>query len=185
MLRLIALILALCASSEGAPAHPPTPAVPNDLAGLSILDLMSTRIDPAADRLWRAVAFISTKDGTVQRQPRTRSEWQQQRYYALTLINSSAVLMLPHRVVGHAGQSLADPGAGDYTPAQSLAAIRQDPRTFVAFARVLNEAARSAVRAIERRNANELLAAGGDIDDACERCHRRFWYPTAVSPTPN
>ena len=27
------------------------------------------------------------------------------------------------------------------------------------------------------RNPNGLLAAGGDLDEACEACHLEYWYP--------
>jgi cytochrome c556 len=52
----------------------------------------------------------------------------------------------------------------------------------VAFAHALQDAAGSALAAIDKRDANALLEAGGDLDEACESCHKRFWYPG--SPTP-
>ena len=38
-------------------------------------------------------------------------------------------------------------------------------------------AASASLAAIDKRDANALLEAGGDLDEACENCHKRFWYP--------
>jgi len=152
----------------------------------SIIDLMSGEVDPAADGLWLSVATISTREGVVQRKPHTEAEWQEERGHAISLIEASNLLMMPGRVVAYPGQALeSPPGEGDYTPEQSLAAIRKDPAVFTAFASVLQQSSLSALRAIEARDADKLLEAGGDIDAACEQCHRRFWYPTAAGAPPS
>ena len=40
-------------------------------------------------------------------------------------------------------------------------------------------AAASALKATEARDVDALLEAGGQIDEACEACHKKFWYPGA------
>jgi cytochrome c556 len=42
---------------------------------------------------------------------------------------------------------------------------------------VLQESSRQLLAAIEKRDVDAFLEAGGDLDEACESCHRRFWYP--------
>jgi hypothetical protein len=188
LLPVVAVSLALNGCSEREPPQQTNPGAPPFLASASIIDLMSGQIDPAADALWQSVATISTKDGILQRRPRTVSEWQEQRRHSIALIEYSNLLMIPGRVVGYPGQALENPpGAGDYTPAESLAAIRKEPQMFIAFTRVLQQSALSALHAVEARDADKLLEAGGDIDAACEQCHRRFWYPApaAIAPSSN
>ena len=39
-----------------------------------------------------------------------------------------------------------------------------------------------ALKAIDARDAEGLLAAGAGIQIACENCHARYWYPNAPPP---
>ena len=34
-----------------------------------------------------------------------------------------------------------------------------------------------AIKAIDDKNADALSNAGGDMDKACETCHKTYWYP--------
>ena len=42
--------------------------------------------------------------------------------------------------------------------------------------------ARQVRQAIDARSAQRLLVAGERIDQACEACHVRYWYPDAEKP---
>ena len=182
----VGVFVALGACTQRGVAPPAVPSAPPFVTSASIIDLMSEQVDPAADALWLSVATISTREGVTQRKPATDAEWQEERRHAIALIEGSNLLMMPGRVLAHPGQALeSPPGEGDLTPEQSLAAIRKEPAVFTAFARVLQRSSVSALRAIEARDADKLLEAGGDIDAACEQCHRRFWYPTAAGAPPS
>jgi redox-regulated HSP33 family molecular chaperone len=39
-----------------------------------------------------------------------------------------------------------------------------------------------ALKAIESKNVQGLLDAGEGIDEACENCHKQYWYPNEKSP---
>ncbi len=178
-------LVGLGACTQRETAQQANPSAPPFVTSASIIDLMAGQVDPAADAMWLSVATISTREGVVQRKPRTEAEWQVERAHAIALIEASNLLMMPGRVVAHPGQYLeVPPGEGDYTPEQSLAAIRREPDVFAAFARVLQQSSLSALHAIEAHDAEKLLEAGGDIDAACEQCHRRFWYPTTAGVPP-
>ena len=45
------------------------------------------------------------------------------------------------------------------------------------FAEALHEATMASFKAIEAKNAEELLNTGDKIDTACENCHKQYWYP--------
>ena len=144
---------------------------------------MLGQIDPAADELWESVATISGPNGVEERQPRTDKEWANVRYKALMVIEGANMLMVEGRQVAHPGQQLEEPGGTtDYTPAQAQAEIEKDRASYIAFAHALQDAAGMALEAIEKRDVEALLNAGGHLDEACEGCHKRFWYPN--SPTP-
>ncbi len=181
-----ALLIAVAACSPKTPPEAPPKSEPvvSDLRPVaSVLDLMLGLIDPNADILWESVATISGPKGVEERQPRTDKEWAAVRNNALLVIEGANMLMVEGRKVAHPGQQLEEPGGEtDYTPAQAQAEIDKDRPAFVAFAHALQDAAGFALAAIEKRDANALLESGGDLDEACENCHKRFWYPK--SPTP-
>ena len=178
----LAFGLASCAKQEA--PKPAPPPIPFQLTA-SIIDLMSGQIDPAADFLWDSVATITGPKGTEEKQPRTDAEWAAVRRQALGLIEGVNLLMMEGRVVAHPGQTLENPpGAGDLTPEQSLAAISADRMTFIAYARTLQDAGALALKAIDARNVDAFLEAGGVIDEACEQCHKKFWYPGGGTPEP-
>jgi hypothetical protein len=180
-----ALLLGGAACSKAPPPAPvkAQPAASDLRPVASVLDLMLGVIDPSADAMWESVATISGPKGVEERAPRTDKEWAEVRFKALLVIEGANMLMVEGRKVAHPGQQLEEPGSKtDFTPAQAQTAIDADRASFVAFAHALQDAAGAALMAIEKRDANALLEAGGDLDEACENCHKRYWYPN--SPTP-
>ena len=59
------------------------------------------------------------------------------------------------------------------------AKIKANRPQFIKHARALQDAARETVVAIDKRSPDALLEAGGKVDEACEACHKAFWYPGA------
>jgi hypothetical protein len=142
-------------------------------------------VDPSADVLWDSVAYIATKKGVEDRQPRTDEEWKTVRYSAITLIEAANLLSMPGRKVAIAhNPTVADapPGLGELTPAEIQRRIDSTHDAFTQFARNLQDAASQALTAIDARNAQGLLDAGGVIDQACEACHVTYWYPNQNRP---
>jgi cytochrome c556 len=128
------------------------------------------------------VATISGLKGIEEKQPHTDAEWREVRYKALAVMEGANLLVSEGRVVAHPGQNLEAPGPGDFTPDQAQAAITADRLTFVAFARAMQDAGGLALAAAEKKDAAALLESGGTLDEACEQCHRKFWYPNAPLP---
>jgi hypothetical protein len=181
---LIALLSA-CAPERAQPPPLATAApLPGGLApAASILDLMLDPIDSSADFLWEAVATISTASGTEERQPRTDAEWAVLKQKALALMEAANLLVIEGRVVARPGQQLVEPdGTQDLTPAQAQAEIDKDRAAFVGFARALQVSAGEIVSAIDKRDIEAYLHAGGSLDEVCEGCHRRYWYPDSPPP---
>jgi cytochrome c556 len=105
------------------------------------------------------------------------------RHKALAVIEGANLLLMDGRLVAHPGQKLSEPGGqGDFTPEQSQAALSADRATYVAYAEALRGAAELMLAAIEKRDIEAMLETGGALDEACEACHRKFWYPNSPLP---
>jgi len=141
---------------------------------------MDSTVDPAADGLWDSVAIIYTKKGIEDHRPHTDEEWKAVRRHAVTLIESMNLVVMEGRHVALPGTPV---GEGELTPDQADQKIAANRAALVQFARALGDSAQKALQAIDKKDANALLEAGGDIDEACEVCHVTFWYPNQKIPT--
>jgi hypothetical protein len=154
-------------------------------------------IDPSADVLWDSVAYIASTKGIEDRQPRTDEEWKTVRNSAITLIEAANLLSMPGRMVAHVhkprdanaapaltAEAVAGsvPSSGELTPAEIQQRIDATHVAFVQFARNLQDAGLKALAAIDAKNAQGLMDAGGQIDEACEACHVTYWYPNQHRP---
>jgi cytochrome c556 len=149
----------------------------------SIIDLMKHEVDPSADTLWEAVASVATTTGMVDRKPATDAEWEALRSHAVRIAEASNLLMLPGRRIAHDGQKLEDEGvAGNFTQAEAQQALDTRHAEFAGLARALQDQAVAMIDAIDRRDVDAYLEGGGYLDDACEACHTRFWYPGGGAP---
>jgi hypothetical protein len=174
-----ALASLLCTSSpvaSSAATREPTPDA-------TIQELMATRIDPAADALWASVSTVITAAGVQEKQPRSGAEWQTVRRHAVTLIECANLLATPARRVAVPGGTTEDSAIpGIERPESIQRAIDADRASFVSAAMRLRDAGIVALRAIDQRNPQHLIEAGGDLDAACEACHLKYWYPHSPRP---
>ncbi|MBK7114519.1 MAG: hypothetical protein IPH71_00395 [Proteobacteria bacterium] len=172
-----------CSPKPAAESTAPAVAAAQPKPVASVLDLMLGQIDPAADFLWESVATISTDKGIEERQPRTDAEWAEVRHKALAVIEGANLLMLEGRRVAHPGQQLSEAGGeGDFTPEQSQAAVDADRATYLAYSEAMRGVAELLLAAIEKRDIEAMLENGGVLDETCEQCHRKFWYPNSPLP---
>lgn len=165
------------------PAAPPQVSGPAFRATATIQDLMVSIVDPAADVLWESVGTELSKDGLIEKQPRTDEEWLALRKQAITLVESANLLRIPGRAVVAAGGKLEDAHVpGILSPNEAQKAISQNQAGFAAEADRFHDTAAFALKAIDAKNVAGLLEAGSRIQQACESCHVKFWYPNAQKP---
>lgn len=169
---LAVLSLAACSASQAPETALQQPA--------SIQDIMDAHVDPAADAIWASVATVGTKDGTEERQPRSDEEWLALRRHAIVLVEAGNLLVMPGRKVSHGYVASEGPGVLDSTQVQTR--IEVDHAGFVRYAAGLQNAGLEVLAAIDARNAERLLQAGGKLDNACESCHQAYWYPLQKLP---
>lgn len=190
----LACLAALSACGQGgssaAPASNQAVAAANSTLASSTLkpdagiqDIMAYMIDPAADFLWESVSTIVTMQGTEEKQPRSDAEWEAVRRQAIILAESANLIQMEGRHVVKEGRHLEDHGTpGNLTAEESEKAIAADRATFVSFAQALHGVGTSMLNAADARNPQGLLDAGDTMDQVCEGCHLKFWYPGQKIP---
>jgi len=144
---------------------------------------MDAEIDPSADFIWASVGTVITKDGIDERQPRSAAEWKEVRRRAITLIEATNLLLLPHRRVAIPAFPSIAPGVLGSDEIQLK--LNGNRAAFNALALTLRQAGLRVLQAIDRRDVPALSRAGEALDSACEACHIANWYPHQVIPSPS
>ena len=187
---LLGVLLAGCAPKEssvtaqsGQAATPP-PAPASSLKPIAgVQDVMASMIDPAADFLWESVSTTVTRGKTVEKQPRTEEEWAEVRRQAIILTEGANLIMMDGRHVVKEGANLEDHGTpGNLTAAESEKAIVENREAFIAFSTALRDVGVQMLAAADSRNPQGLVDAGDTLDQVCEGCHLKFWYPGQQIP---
>ena len=179
-----ALLLGVAACSQEA-ATPTTAAAPAPEFKLTatIQEIMDTMVDPPADYLWASTGFVATVKGIEDKTPKTAEDWLKARHQALILAEATNLLLMEGRRVAPAGQPLDEEEKGGIEdPAEIQKAIDANRAAFNSFAGKLHDSAMAMLKAIDAKDVAALDAQGEPLDEACEQCHRTFWYPNAVEP---
>jgi hypothetical protein len=171
----VGAILPALACQASAPGPPPAAASEYHLT-TTVKDIMDSMVDPNADVLWDAVAIISTREGVQYKQPRTNDEWQQVRRSAVMLLEAMNLVVLPGRQVAKPGERATEPSV-ELSPEEIQKLIDSDRASWAMLAHGLHDEATKALAAIDSRDAMGLMTQGEKIDQACENCHLKYWYP--------
>jgi hypothetical protein len=147
----------------------------------TIKEIMMSTIDPSADVVWNAVHTVVAKDGTVDIKPVNDEQWKEVRYAALRIAEGTNLLRMPGRHVAHPGEKSETPGV-ELEPAEMEKLINDDLAGFRRRADDLRKAALDALAAIDAKDTEKLFIVGEHIDQACENCHLKYWYPNQVLP---
>ena len=155
-------------------------ALPQFEVAASLQELMRDEVDASADVIWDAVGTTTTRDGIVEKQPRSDEDWQALRRHAVVLLEATNLLVIPGRRV--AAKEFPSDGPGVFSSQEIQAELGRRPEEFAAFALGLRTTGRRVLAAIDSRDVDALLKEGALMDNACEACHRSFWYPREVVP---
>jgi hypothetical protein len=185
LVLMTAALLTACGAKTG-PAKPEVKAASSQATPVaSIQELMQALVDPSADALWDSVSSTVTNKGVEDKRPQTPEEWFELKSLAIRLAEAANLLVLEGRPVAHQGHALEDAhvkGILNASDIQKL--IDADPGAFAARAKALQAAAVETLKAIEQRDVDKFIETGGKIDEACEGCHRQYWYPNEKRPAP-
>jgi hypothetical protein len=174
------VVIALSAGCE-APSATPAPAAPPFRATSTIRELMQSMIAPSAQGLWDSVGRVSDAKGTRDLEPRSDEEWAAVRRHAVSLMESTNLLLIPGRHVARDGQQTlkaddAVPGS-ELPPAEIEKRINQNWAAWTAMTHTLHESAASMLDAVDKKDVARLESSGSDLDGVCEACHVTYWYP--------
>jgi hypothetical protein len=177
-----ATVLSAC-DKTAAPEAPTAPAASPFKPTAGIQDIMAGMIEPSAEFLWESVSSTVTKEGVEEKQPRTDEEWNEVRRHAIILTESANLLLIEGRHVAREGKQLDDHGTpGNLTLEQVEQAITTDRATFVAFGQALHDAGAAMLKAADNKDVQAIMSAGETLDEVCESCHLKFWYPGQQIP---
>jgi hypothetical protein len=159
---LMLLGLAACSPPASTPAPVTAASAPQFDTGMETAELMRRVIDPTAVSLWSRSGETENADGTISHLPPDDAQWMLAENEAATLIEAGNMLQLPSRI-------------------RSLGPLDDE---WPKFARGLSDAARAVLEATKARDPDRILATGGDLYDACSRCHEKYYLPF-FTPAPD
>ena len=177
------LVTSACQSQQAAapaataPALPPPEYTPT----ATIKDLMQSVVDPNADVVWLSVTTVQSAKGTVDSAPKTDEEWTKVRHGAIALMEAANLLIVPGRHVARPGEKSETPGV-ELEPPEMEVLINKDVPAWRMRAKALHDAGLAALQAIDNKDAPKVFEVGEQIEQACENCHKQYWYPNEKIP---
>ena len=147
----------------------------------TVKDLMLSIVDPSADVVWLSVTTVVDEKGLLESVPTSDEEWTKVRHGAVTLMEAANLLMMPGRRVARPGEKSETPGV-ELEPEEMDALIAKDRGAWNERATRLHDVAADVIQAIDAKDANRVFELGEQIEEACENCHRQYWYPNEVIP---
>jgi hypothetical protein len=188
MRTLIALALLLGAVVMTSACQSPTlpvPPQPEYAPTATIKDLMLSIVDPSADVVWLSVTSVQSAEGLKETVPTNDDEWTRVRQGAIALTEAANLLMMPGRHVAGPGEKSETPGV-ELEPSEMEALIDQDRSAWNRRAMGLHDAGLAVLHAVDARDARKVFEIGEQIEQACENCHKQYWYPNEqIPPVPS
>jgi hypothetical protein len=165
--------------SSPPPAPPPAARLWGDLKPVvSVRELMRYMLDPVSDNIFNAVSTVITRSGVADSEPKTDEDWEKVQIGAVSLAEGVNLLKIarPFTPPGDLNNSTG-PNAVELAPDQITAKVERDPVEWNARIEALRNVALEVLDIAKRKDAKELWNAGQDLDEACEACHKSYWYP--------
>jgi hypothetical protein len=178
-LFVLTVLASTCSRSKSAPASPRAQELWGDLKPVvSVKELMRDMIDPIADNIFDSVKVVSTKKGTVETVPKTDADWEKIRIGAVTIAEGAYLLKIPRPFAppGDLNNSTS-PDAVELSPEQMRTKVERDLVEWNARIEALRNVGLEVLDIVKRKDVQELWDAGDNLDQACENCHRSYWYP--------
>lgn len=177
------VVIAVIALSLGCQATPAPAAESPFRATSTIRELMQSMVAPSAQGMWDSVGRVSDAKGTRDLEPKTDEDWAAVRRHAVSLMESTNLLLMSGRHVARPGAETlkaedADPGS-ELPPSEIEKRVTQNWTAWTTMAHNLHDSAATMLDAIDKKDAPRLERTGSDLDGVCEACHLTFWYPPA------
>ena len=114
----------------------------------------------------------------MDREPKTDEDWEKIQIGAISLAEAAYLLKVPRAFAppGDLNDSIG-PNAVELSPAQITAKVERDPVEWNARIETLRNASLAVLDIVKKKDVSALWEAGEILDQACEQCHRSYWYP--------
>jgi hypothetical protein len=189
-LGLFVCLVSSCSTSKSSTPSAPAASVPNAMANttpligdmkpvVSVKELMEYMIDPASDYVFDSVKTIVQPNGkVVEIVPKTDDDWKKLQVGAVTMLEGIYLLKVqrPFAPAGDVNNSVG-PDANELSPTEIAAKVQKDPVEWNARIEALRNVGLQVLEIVKRKNTQELCDASENLDEACEACHRSYWYP--------
>jgi hypothetical protein len=170
-------------SGCSSPKTPPPPSHSSELWGnlkpvVSVKELMRDMIDPIADNVFDAVSIVVNEHGRVEKMPTTPEDWDRIRVGGVALAEGASLLKIrrPFTPPGDLNNSTG-PDAVELSPDAITAKVDKDPVEWNARIEALRNVGLEVMDIVRRKDVLELWDASENLEEACEACHRSYWYP--------
>jgi hypothetical protein len=172
-------VVTFTCSSKPTAAPPRAPELWGDLKPVvSVKELMRDMLDPIADNIFGSVKVVMTKKGAVETVPKTDEDWEKIRIGAVTLAEGVYLLKIPRPFAPPGDLNISTgPDAVELAPEQIRVKVEKDPVEWNARIEALRNVGLEVLDIVKRRDVQELWDAGQNLEEACENCHRSYWYP--------
>jgi hypothetical protein len=175
LLSAASVLLLANAAPRPAPAH------------AYVLDEMAGQIAPQAQVIWDITNGAQDDDGNPVAAKVKPQDWirMQQAGEAMT----AALIRIKRADAIHVrrpDQKVLDEktSSSGLSAAKIQTYIDANPQGLRAMAVNFTEVSRSITRAAAARDIQKINAIANDLDQACEACHKAFWYPEAQKQAP-
>jgi hypothetical protein len=184
----LSVVLTTVTIAQQPPAKAPAAGKPAASSGpykpvATVKDIMDSIVDPSSKLVFDAVSAVETPTGIVQKAPKTDEEWDQVRFASIRLVEAANLLMMSPRHIANGSEKpvASKPGAKEeqieLPPAEIEKLVNKDRAAWNGFAKKFQAAAQVALKAATEKNADGISDADEGIDNACENCHLKYWYP--------
>lgn len=144
-----------------------------------VLSVMKDIVAPQAQHLWDVGNKAFDDDGNPDVSKVTDAEWKKLGGAAAAM-KAAALSMAdaPKVLVAAPGTKLQDENApGNATAKQIQAFIDANPKDYADHARALADVSDGFLKASQTKDAKTLADASAKLDEVCEACHVKYWYP--------
>ena len=167
-------LIALVGCKQAAEAPKPT-----------LNEVMAGTIDPIADVIWEASSKSYGSDGNAQAGILNSSDWDKIAKAGRDLHDGAMIIAAnPDIVAVMPGTKILDEGTVPeaITAAQVEQYVDRDRPGLGQHARELSKIGLDIEAAAKAHDASRTVKLSEDLDEVCESCHKRFWYPDQPAP---
>ena len=131
-----------------------------------------------ADNIFDAVKTEVTPKGTVETVPKTEEDWEKVRIGGVSMVETAELLKMvrPFTPPGDKNNS-EGPDAVELSPEEIMAKVQKDPVEWNARIQALKNVGLATIELANKKDVAALWDASENLDEACENCHRSYWYP--------